>query len=628
VAIGLAVALVATYGGALGLLHIVPRYDCVVFPLVAFSSVWLLAEVRGRALLLALLGISTILATAVLTHLWTTGHEGRSAILLGIVPYSDAGAFYADAERMLYGLRFEESSRRPLYVGVAGALLRWTGDDLRTLLVLSTLAYGAAMGFVVWEVMRLRHPHGAKVGAFVLVIVFFWVRRFTGFVATEALSFPLGALGFGLLVRTVDIAETRSKEAAVAFGAGLFTITLAFVARPGSLLVVPALLLWSRWGFQGRWRTTALASGGAGVAAAVLSTRALAGRLASGPTFGDYPAIAYGLLHRGELQQVGIDHPELGQIEPAERARVIFGWLYHDVLHDPAMLVMGPADALFSFLGGAHGLFSFVWTNPDDHVLENGPLVRRLVAEHGYVGPILHWVHELGVLSLVNAIVMGVLGGAFVLGTFVALVRLFRARREPRNALFLCVMAGIIASSIFAPTWIGEGMQMQTAIFAFVPTAVALGLFAVRVPVSAPDPVSVRRLALVTVTVPVFLGALVIATCALPLTPDRSGCGPGVMSARLSPSTRVVLRSSAEPSPNERSLALNFEFLQKHNPDLVESVKAVARVGDVVDVVYDACLARTRIVFGPPEVLPASQTWKTLRFEAQKDPTVARVALP
>jgi hypothetical protein len=626
IAIATAVVASASYAALLGLAHCVPRYDCIFFPFVAMLTFWALANVRGGILLATLLGISTLSALAALAHLWSTGHEGRSAVLLGIVPYSDAGEFYEDAQRMLYGLRFGASSRRPLYVAVLGAILRWTGDDLRRALAISTIVYGGAMGFVTWEIMR---RHGRTAGFLVYVLLFFWVRRFTGFVATEALSFPLGALAFVLLLRSAEAAAAHPADAALAFGVALLSVTLALIARPGPMLVVPALLLWALTVFNGRGRWLALAAGTIGIAAAMLATHGVTSRLSNGVTFGDYPSIAYSLLHRADLNQVAADHPELETVAGTDRARAIVGILEADVLRDPSLLLLGPGAALLGFFVGPHGLFSFVWTNPDDHVLEDGELVRRLIADHGYVGPLVHWVRELGLLSLVNAAAMGFAGIGFVIGMLVALHRLFRTPGDPSNKLYRAVLGGVIVSSVFAPVWIGEGMQMQTAVFPFVPAAFALGLIGGTASGGAvSEPRWLRGMAFATMLVTVLLATGIAAACAWPWPAERSGCGPGVMSARLNPSTRTILRSAAEPPPNLNSLSMNFEFLKHHNATFVGSVRRVARVGDAVELVYDSCDERTRIAFGSPEALPATRGWTTLRFEAETEPIVVRVSMP
>jgi hypothetical protein len=615
--LAIALSLSVAYTLAFGLGHVFNRYDCLLFPIVAWLIVRALSHLKGRAQLFAWMGVSTMLVLGVLTHLWTTGHEGRTAVLLGIAPFADAGEFFSDTQRMIYGLPFVHSSRRPLYVAVASGVLRWSGNELRTMLAIFAVVHGLAIGFVGREVMRF---HGRIASFVVLVILFFWARRFTGFVAMEALAFPLGALGFGLLLRAAHSAGARPRDAANGYAVGLFAITLALVARPGSMLVVPMLVFWGIRLFRGRDRIFALARGAAALGTALVIVRVLTAHVASGPTFGDYPNIFYGLVHRADIHQIEIDHPEISQLPLEERGSAIMRVLQSDIARDPSLAVKGPLEALLSFLGGPHGFFSFVWTNPDDHVLEDGPLVKRIIAEQGYLGPVMHWIHELGAMSLLNAIVMGAMGAAFVIGTLIAVVQLARKRSDPVFALYGYVMVGVIASSIFAPTWIGEGMQMNTAVFAFVPAAMAVGLFhrAQMAMTAQTESRSDRRLLVTTLAVPAFCALLVIATVAAPLRAERTACGGNVMTARLCASTRVVRR------PND-ALATNLKFLKKHNPVLVESVSAVAEPNGVMAIIYDSCTDRTRIAFGQDDVVPKSEAWAPLAYEPQKEPTVVHL---
>ncbi len=612
-----AVLLVCAYAALLGLTHVLPRYDCLVFPPLAWGAFRLLEGARADKRLFAVLAaMGTLLAFGVLANLWTTGHEGRSAVLAGIIPWSDAGQFTSDAERILHGLPIVESSRRPLYVAVLAGVLRATGNDLRLALAVFTALYGLSLGYVAWETMR---AHGRIAACLVFVVAFFWVRRFTGFVATEAASFPPGALAFGLLLRAADAIIARRRRAAVAFGVGLLAVTLALAARPGPLLVVPALLAWALWAFRGRARLVAFGCGAAGALVAVLAAKLVAARFATGATFGDYPNIVYALVHRGDLYTAMADHPELAALPPEARPAATLAILRQDLLREPSLAVIGPLDAFVSFLFGPHGFFSFVWTNPDDHVLEDGPLVRRLIAEGGMLAPLGHWVRQLGVRSLVNAGVMGAMGVAFTVACIGAVVRLFRRRHGRRHGLALFVMGAILASSVFAPTWIGEGMQMQTGVFAFVPCAVALGLGPVRRCARARSDLPVLATAL---ALPAGAALLVVLVAKSPLPVAKSACGAGTISAVTVGGTRVLVRPLDAPP-----LLHNLAFLATHNPELVKAVRAAAKPGDALALLYDACAERTRIAFGPADVVTSAPGFRALQVTPRpEEPLVVEVA--
>lgn len=588
----LAVGLVAAYAILLGILHLVPRYDCLVFPLLAWTVFALLDGAPPRRLAVALSVIGLLFSFSILTHLWTTGHEGRSAVLHGIIPASDAGDFTLDAERIRHGLDIEVSGRRPLFVVFFGAALRWLANDLRIALVFVTALLGLSHGCVTWETMR---AHGRVAGFFVFFVTSFWIRRFTGFVGTEDLAFPLGAVAFVLLVRSADLAIPRPHQAIRVFAGGMLCASLALVTRPGPLLVLPALLAWAWYAFRGRARLHAVIAGAAGIGVAFFTLRIVTARFAHGAAFNDFPNIAYALLHRCELHCAVTRHPELGSLPSREVPGATMSLILHDIANEPLLLLKGPLESFLSFAFGAHGWFGFVWNTPDDHVLENGRLVKRLIAERGYLGPVAYWVEQLGVRSIVNAAAMGFLGAAFVAACVVGLVRLVHRRRAPRHSLMLFAMLGSLGSSVFLPPWIGEGLQMHTGIFAFVPCAAALGLVAHRRRPRGPAP---RALLATGLGFPAFVAVAVIAAVLFPEHASKEGCADDVTRASVMPSTRFLVGSFDEPP-----LSQNLEFLGIHNPDLVRAIRAAAHPGGAGALLYDACLGRTRIGFGDKDVL-------------------------
>lgn len=620
----IAVGLAAAYAALLGFGHVVPRYDAIVLPIVAWLAMRALAGVRGARLFGALFAVGTLLAYGVLAHLWTTGHEGRAAVLSGIIPWSDAGQFTSDAERIVHGLPILESSRRPLFVAVLAGILRATGNDLRVALALFTAGFGLALGTMTWAAMR---AHGRVAGFVVLVIAYFWVRRFTGFVGTEDASFLPGALGFALLVRAADLSVARPRRGAILLGGGVLATTLALAARPGPLLVVPALLAWALFAFRGRARWEAVAAGAIGAFSGVLLVKLVASRFATGATFNDYPNIVYALVHRGDLYSALNDHPELRALPAAERPGPILHILGADIRRDPSLAILGPLDAFASFLFGPHGFFSFVWTNPDDHVLENGALVRKLVAEGGPLAPLGHWVRTLGAWSLLNAGVMGAGGGVFALASIAAFVRLVKRRHGRRHGLVLFVMAAVLASSVFAPTWIGEGMQMQSGVFAFVPYALALGLS--RAPFRRRHDHVARRADAASLgaalALPAVAALLVVFVARSPLPAPNAACSADTTTAAIVSGTRVLVGPLDAPP-----FLHNLEFLGIHNPDLVRAVRGAARPGDAMALLYDACTMHTRIGFGPPDVLPPhDDAFRTLRVAPRpEEPDVVVVAAP
>src|SRR5690606_14114036 len=95
----------------------------------------------------------------------------------------------------------------------------------------------------------------------------------------------------------------------------------------------------------------------------------------------------------------------------------------------PSLLAGGLARSGLGMFFDPLGMFGYVWTNPDDHVLEDGAKVRA-------VGPVTLWVRELGVYSLLNGIAMGALGVALVLSSIAAAwVVYWKRRKDPELSL-------------------------------------------------------------------------------------------------------------------------------------------------------------------------------------------------
>ncbi len=156
-------------------------------------------------------------------------------------------------------------------------------------------------------------------------------------------------------------------------------------------------------------------------------------------------------------------------------------------------------------------------------------------------------------------------------------------------------MLGSLGSSVFLPTWIGEGLQMHTGVFAFVPCAIALGLTAVRTRHRAP---ALKGLLVTGIGFPAFFAVLIVLTVLSPNHAPTDGCTDDVARAAVMPSTRIHITSLDEPP-----LSNNIEFLSVHNMDLVHAIEVSSHPGDIGAVIYDACLGKTRIGFGAPAVI-------------------------
>ena len=158
--------LTLAYAVALARLHLLHRYDCLFLPPLAVWMFACLEPLKHRTW--ALLAVTATLQVALLLHLWDLGYEGRTAVIGGIIPWSDAAGYLSDAERFLHGERLRDASR-PFYSVFLGTLLRLTGNDLRRSLLLIVLLDAAAITLVTRELWR---THGVKAAGVAWLVLF------------------------------------------------------------------------------------------------------------------------------------------------------------------------------------------------------------------------------------------------------------------------------------------------------------------------------------------------------------------------------------------------------------------------------------------------------------------------
>lgn len=605
----LCIATAVAYGLVLAVAKAVPRYDCIALSVVLWFVFRRLDVATPRGRELGLHGVTIALVGAWLVHLWTLGYEGRNAVLGGILPWSDSHDYYGDSLRLLHGDRFEEvGSKRPLYSVALALLLRLTNGDLRICFVIMALAGAWATALAALAVWK---THGYRSALVVYLALLFIERRWTGFVQTEHFGLPLGAIAFVLVWRANAMRDDRlaHQQARRLVLAALFALTLALLARTGSFFVLPALGVWAARTFlprDGRRRAGYLVAAGAVVVSGFAINRAVVATCGSGVMFSDYPGIVYGAMHDEGFGYLGQTHPEL-QALPIDR-RVSAAWdvVKAEAKDRPLLLVGGLARSGAGLFVSPLGMFGYVWTNPDDHVLEDGDRVRAAMKEHGLVGPLVLWKRELGLYSLLNAGAMGLLGGALVVASLAAVyVAFWRRRRDPELSLLRWSYAGILLSAPFLPPSITSGQQTQTATMAFVAALPAVVLLAQRREETAPA--KARRLVFAPAAIGGALALTVVWMKLAPLVPPACGDRSSLV--------RVFATTDVEVAP-ERSLALrknaeadiraSLPLLGKHNPELTTSIEPYLRPGTRFVSAFDACDHATKILVDDTRALPAS----------------------
>jgi hypothetical protein len=392
------------------------------------------------AAILVLFGLS-------LAGLWSQGYSS-SMIVSGLLPWSDASNYYLDAQRLLAGGWFNQfSAWRPLSPGFLAFLLSLTGHSLQAAVAILVLITATSIYLLSREIQR---QYGVLAGIVVAVLLFLYYRqRIGGTVLTENLGLALACLGFALLVRGANQENPGHARRNVLFG--VFLVTLALNVRPGTFLILPALIIWVAIAFRKEkvlrqlpqhlpWMFLAAA---AGVMLLAFAINSAAIRLVSNePTlpFSNFSDTLYGVASGGKgFLQAGLDHPELNQLQGMDRHLRLFQITGQLILDHPMGLVRGALNqwSLF-FFSGWYGLFS-------------------------YVGGETRYVTDAARLALY----LLVLAGVFCLA---------RQKNSRIPSLLLLSALGVILSVPFVPPQDGHWLRLYAPSMPIVAILPALGL--------------------------------------------------------------------------------------------------------------------------------------------------------
>ncbi len=197
---------------------------------------------EARALrLLRLVGLPVLFgglllsASAQWTGLWRQGDFSYVSIA-GIVPFSDAGSYYADATDVVNsGFFGPVGARRPLAQAFRSTLMAAGGYNYAAMVVLQSLMIASAIFAASVAVTRWR---GLWAGLAFAAIGYAVGREFTPTALTEPLGLFWGLCAVPPLVRALR--DSSARHAVLAAG----LIVLALFNRMGSMLTIPALLVW------------------------------------------------------------------------------------------------------------------------------------------------------------------------------------------------------------------------------------------------------------------------------------------------------------------------------------------------------------------------------------------------
>ena len=615
------------YAIVLAILKWIPVNDALTLAAAIWVMFRLLERCTPRTRAIALHVATQVLVVSWVVHLWTLGYEGRNAVFGGILPWSDSYDYYNDALRLVHGNLMEYGSKRPIFPAALAALLRLFDGDLRAPLLLLTVFAAWAVALATSEVWK---THGWRAAMVVYALLLLSERQWAGFVQTEAIGLPLGLIGFTLIWRATAGREADPAKARLLAIIGLFAISIALMSRAGPLFVLPALAVWcacrlmpAEVHWPERLRFFGIAS--LAVIAGVAIHQAVLHLTASGATFSDYPAIAYGLLHGQDFTFLTATHPQLTMLAGGARAHEAWQIVLGDATAHPLLAVGGLANSFVDLFVSRAGLFGFVWRNPDDIILENGAVLHAAIAQHGIVGPVYLWVSSLGLYSLLNAAAMAVFAVAFAVATVIAIIALYRRRADAFATLLRYAIAGVLLSAPFTPPWITSSHQVQTATLTFlaaVPATILLGR-------AQAAPLTISR---GLILVPVGFGlALLLAAALLRLTPVRPPmCRPAndhIM--RLYPGTIVSVAPTRTFNLRERARAdlfYSIQYLKRHNRPFTDSVVPFLKDGTNYIAAYDACDNRTKILVDDSRALNlSSREWQNVSAQPLAEPNVMHV---
>jgi hypothetical protein len=206
-----------------------------------------------------------------------TGHEQNYSSLAGLIPNSDAlGHFESPLQQILTGSWSPFGSRRPFAAAMRQLTMAATDFSyVRTLLLQAMLIavalFAAARSIVLWR--------GLWCGLAFCALIYILVHPFLATALTEPLGLIWALLSIMFLAEAMRLQATRYAYLA------LVALTLAEMARMGSLFTIPAFVLWIAITFastlRGRLRHFAI---GSALVALVLLTQGFCAFLYGDPT--------------------------------------------------------------------------------------------------------------------------------------------------------------------------------------------------------------------------------------------------------------------------------------------------------------------------------------------------------
>ena len=437
------------------------RYHFIPVFLFVFVFFYVMDKFSGRPRSILTLFLSLTLFALTLSGLWMGGASELSNIG-GLLPFSDAISYYLAGVRFNYGELMVGINGRPLYPLVLATFLGFTSMNLQNAIALIFLFNAIVCYFAAREVHR---THGWIAGALMFLLLFLFIRRFSGTTLTENIGFPLGVFGFAAIWRGIRLSRMFF------IWTGLFFVALGLNARAGAFFILPALIIWGVIRYRGN--------------AALFKERCLWGALVavilafsmnsfhfktnvspSEAAFSNGPQVIYGMINGGNWREIFRHHPEINNLPQIERNRKMYALIWESLKTNPAGIIKGSIRAW-----AASRLFSFVIPfYPDQAVL------RRDFRKKGVssLGPAFakrpYHVVNFGAQEIFYWAV-----NAFLL---VSIFVCLKNRGGAHHSLILWGFLGIFVSIPFIPPWDADDMRVYAATIPFLAVMPAIAVAA------------------------------------------------------------------------------------------------------------------------------------------------------
>jgi hypothetical protein len=322
---------------------------------------------------ISVIGISLFLLP--LIHAWMLyplaieGIITRYAALGGILPWSDAAAYYTGANHFLEtGTLDYWNTRRPLN-GILFAIRLWfTGGNFQAALIVQALLCGTTSLLVAHSVARI---FGGISGIITFFILFLFASLFIPTTLSETLGLTLGCLAFVFLWQGM-----QTKKNAIFFTAGLMLV-VGLNTRAGAFLILPLLIVWLGYHFRNRthrqlfnWKMSTIFT--LGLLCGLLFNLALIklyhDPIDQGAMHGNFPLILYALVSGGETWTHAYTvFPDLASQPESELAKFLYAQSFEHFKTNPKLLFIGLGKSLSALIEKLFSLFPS--TPPHSHIL-------------------------------------------------------------------------------------------------------------------------------------------------------------------------------------------------------------------------------------------------------------------